>query len=86
MELLTKQVSLSLALGQAGQGRAQLSFTTHPCRLGDGLNVALSFCQAEPAPTDLGKQAKAVAEVKGGGPSIGTAPCWRTSVRFLELS
>lgn len=86
MELLTKQVSLSLALGQAGQGRAQLSFSTHSCGVGDGLNVALPFCQAEPAPTDVGKQAKAVAGVRGGGPSIGTAPCWRISVRFLELS
>lgn len=29
MELLTKQVSLPLALGRAGQGRARLSFTAH---------------------------------------------------------
>lgn len=46
MELLTKQVSLSLARGQAGQGRAWLSFSAPLWLSGDGLN--LPFCQAEP--------------------------------------
>lgn len=49
MELLTKQVSLSLALGQAGQGRAQLSFTAHLYGFwAMGLMWPFPFCQAEP--------------------------------------
>lgn len=84
MELLTKQVSLSLTRGWAGVDKAGLGFTQHmPYGLGDGHDVALPFCWAGPAPTRLGKLVTAVPGEQGRGPSPHAAAHWRTHVRFL---
>lgn len=84
MELLTKQVSLSLALGQAGQGRAQLSSTAHLYGFwAVGLMWPFHFARQSLAPIDPDKQVVAVPGVKGRAPSTDAAPRWRTGVRFL---
>lgn len=45
--------------------------------------MALSFCLAGLALTDLGKWVMAVLGVQGRGPSMAAAALWRTSIRFL---
>lgn len=45
MELLTKQVSLSVPPGWPGQGRADISIRIHPCSLGGRHNSGQEHAQ-----------------------------------------